>query len=206
MAVARASSTPRTAGAAGARGLIELLAIVPACTGRGTGLDAVGTSRPGSPWPRRSWPPRSAGTGLLQQLELKTYDARLRAVATGAGPAPPIALVLIDDHSIRQLEPIVGRWPWPRMVHAVLVDFLARGPATLVVYDVLFSEEAKGTSDIGGTTWTGAESDDALVAVGGQGRQRDPGRRGVERRSRRRHPERAATARRHPVARRRAGR
>ncbi len=100
---------------------------------------------------------------LLQQLELKTYDARLRAVATGEGPPPAIAQVLIDDHSIRQLEPMVGRWPWPRMVHAVLVDFLARGPATLVVYDVLFSEEAKGTSEIGGTTWTGAESDDALV-------------------------------------------
>ena len=102
-------------------------------------------------------------TGLLQQLELRTYDARLRAVATGEGPPPAIAQVLIDDHSIRQLEPIVGRWPWPRMVHAVLVDFLARGPATLVVYDVLFSEEAKGTADIGGTTWTGRESDDALV-------------------------------------------
>jgi len=101
---------------------------------------------------------------LLQTLELKTYDARLRAVATGAGPPPAIAQVLIDDHSIRQLEPIVGRWPWPRMVHAVLVDFLARGPATLVVYDVLFSEEAKGTADIGGTVWTGKESDDALVA------------------------------------------
>jgi adenylate cyclase len=84
-------------------------------------------------------------------------------VATGEGPPPAIAQVLIDDHSIRQLEPIVGRWPWPRMVHAVLVDFLARGPAKLVVYDVLFSEEAKGTADIGGTTWTGRESDDALV-------------------------------------------
>jgi CHASE2 domain-containing sensor protein len=72
-------------------------------------------------------------------------------------------MVLIDDHSIRQLEPVFGRWPWPRMAHAVLVDFLARGPATLVVYDVLFSEEATGTSDIGGTVWTGSESDDALV-------------------------------------------
>jgi adenylate cyclase len=102
-------------------------------------------------------------TGLLQQLELRTYDTRLRSVATGDGPPPAIAQVLIDDHSIRQLEPIVGRWPWPRMVHAVLVDYLARGPATLVVYDVLFSEEAKGTSEIGGTTWTGAESDEALV-------------------------------------------
>ena len=101
--------------------------------------------------------------GLLEKLELTTYDARMRAVATGEGASPQIALVLIDDHSIRQLEPLVGRWPWPRMVHAVLVNFLARGPARLVVYDVLFSEGDKGTTDIGGTVWTGAESDQALV-------------------------------------------
>ncbi len=101
--------------------------------------------------------------GLVQTLELKTYDARMRAVATGQGPAPPIAMVLIDDHSIRQLEPLVGRWPWPRMVHAVLVNFLARSPAKLVVYDVLFSEGDKASTDIGGTVWSGAESDQALV-------------------------------------------
>ncbi|MCC6988782.1 MAG: adenylate/guanylate cyclase domain-containing protein [Acidobacteria bacterium] len=101
--------------------------------------------------------------GLAQTLELKTYDARMRAVATGQGTPPQVAMVLIDDHSIRQLEPIVGRWPWPRMVHAVLVNVLARGPAKLVVYDVLFAESDKGTTDIGGTTWTGAESDQALV-------------------------------------------
>ncbi|HUU32948.1 MAG TPA: adenylate/guanylate cyclase domain-containing protein [Vicinamibacterales bacterium] len=101
--------------------------------------------------------------GLAQTLELKTYDARMRAVATGQGAASQVAMVLIDDHSIRQLEPLVGRWPWPRMVHAVLVNFLARGPAKLVVYDVLFSESDKGTTDIGGTVWTGAESDQALV-------------------------------------------
>ena len=34
-----------------------------------------------------------AQVGLLQTLELKTYDARLRVVATGAGPTPPIAMV-----------------------------------------------------------------------------------------------------------------
>ena len=101
--------------------------------------------------------------GLVQTLELKTYDARMRAVATGAGASPRIAMVLIDDHSIRQLEPLVGRWPWPRMVHAVLVNFLKRGPAKIVVYDVLFSEGDKATTEIGGTTWTGPESDQALV-------------------------------------------
>ena len=101
--------------------------------------------------------------GLAQTLELKTYDARMRAVATGQGTPPQVAMVLIDDHSIRQLEPLVGRWPWPRMVHAVLVNFLARGPAKLIVYDVLFAEGDKSTTDIGGTVWTGAESDQALV-------------------------------------------
>ncbi len=100
---------------------------------------------------------------LARTLELKTYDARMRAVATGGGAAPPVAMVLIDDHSIRQLEPLAGRWPWPRMVHAVLVNFLARGQARLVVYDVLFAEADKATTDIGGTAWTGAESDQALV-------------------------------------------
>jgi len=102
--------------------------------------------------------------GLLQTLELKTYDARVRAVATGEGTPPGIAMVLIDDHSIRQLEPAVGRWPWPRMLHGMLIDYLARGPAKLVVYDVQFSEADKATRDIMGTPWTGQESDDALVA------------------------------------------
>jgi len=101
--------------------------------------------------------------GLLQTLELKTYDARLRVVATGAGPTPAIAMVLIDDHSIRQLEPAVGRWPWPRLLHGMLIDYLARAPAKLVVYDVQFSEADKATREILGTPWTGQESDDALV-------------------------------------------
>lgn len=101
--------------------------------------------------------------GFLRTQELKTYDARLRAVATGAGAAPQVSLVLIDDHSIRQLEPAVGRWPWPRVVHSLLIDFLARGPAKLVVYDVQFGERDKGTAQILGTPWTGEESDAAFV-------------------------------------------
>lgn len=101
--------------------------------------------------------------GLLQTLELKTYDARLRTVATGGGASPDIALVLIDDHSIRELEGAVGRWPWPRLVHGLLVDFLARGPAKLVLYDILLAEADRGSHDVGGTTWSGADSDQALV-------------------------------------------
>jgi adenylate cyclase len=100
---------------------------------------------------------------LLQTLELKTYDARLRAVATGEGASPRIAMVLIDDHSLREMESVVGRWPWPRLVHGMLVDFLARGPAALVLYDILLSEADRGSHDAGGSVSSGAESDQALV-------------------------------------------
>lgn len=103
------------------------------------------------------------GAAGLSTLELKTYDARMRVVSTGAGAPPPVSLVLIDDNSIRQLEPVVGRWPWPRVVHSLLVDYLARGPAKVVAYDVLFSEADKGTANILGTEWSGADSDNALV-------------------------------------------
>jgi adenylate cyclase len=73
-------------------------------------------------------------------------------------------LVSIDDGSIRRLEPQVGRWPWPRVVHSYLLDYLARGPAKVIVYDVLFTERQQGSFQIDGTTWTGAESDRTLAS------------------------------------------
>ena len=51
------------------------------------------------------------------------------------------------------------------MVHAVLVDFLARGPGHAGrLRRAVQRGGRRARSDIGGTTWTGAESDDALVA------------------------------------------
>jgi adenylate cyclase len=35
---------------------------------------------------------------------------------------------------------VVGRWPWPRSVHADLIDFLSLGGAKAIVFDVLFTE------------------------------------------------------------------
>ncbi|MDP1568699.1 MAG: adenylate/guanylate cyclase domain-containing protein [Vicinamibacterales bacterium] len=104
--------------------------------------------------------------GLLpfaQTIELKTYDRRLAATAGPAIERDDIVLVTINDDSLQRLEPIVGRWPWPRLVHATLVDFLARAPAKLIVYDVLFAEADRRQFDLGGETWSGEESDAALV-------------------------------------------
>ncbi len=100
---------------------------------------------------------------FVETVERKTYDWRIQATADPASARRDIVLVAIDQASIRSLEPLVGRWPWPRMVHGSLVDFLARGPAKVVVYDVIFAERDRRSLTVGDRTWTGEESDRALV-------------------------------------------
>jgi adenylate cyclase len=100
---------------------------------------------------------------LLQSIELKTYDWRMRRTARPETARTDIALVEIDEYSLRNAEGLFGRWPWPRVAHSMIVDFLMRGPAKVVGYDVLLVQPDTHSFDIDGTTWTGKESDSALV-------------------------------------------
>ena len=102
-------------------------------------------------------------TPFVEAVELKTYDWRMRATAAPGQARPDIVLVAIDQSSIRRLEPVVGRWPWPRFIHGSLIDFLARAPAKAVVYDVIFAERDRRRFTVNGEEWTGEESDAALV-------------------------------------------
>jgi adenylate cyclase len=103
-------------------------------------------------------------TPLARTLEWKIYDLQLRGAASPAAARQDIVIVRIDERSIRELESFVGRWPWPRLVHAKLVDFLARGPARAVAYDVLFTErDRRRAFDVGPETWSGEESDAAFA-------------------------------------------
>ena len=95
---------------------------------------------PGSQPPRRSWPRPSAYSGSIRTIELKTYDLRVAATARPSAPSDAITLVAIDDDSIKRMEPLVGRWPWPRPVHATLIDYLSAGGAKVIAYDILFAE------------------------------------------------------------------
>ncbi|SFU21658.1 CHASE2 domain-containing protein [Paraburkholderia aspalathi] len=47
-----------------------------------------------------------------------------------------IVVLEIDNASIAQL----GRWPWPRSVHARLLEQIAKAKPAAVIYDVLFTE------------------------------------------------------------------
>jgi adenylate cyclase len=102
-------------------------------------------------------------TELLDNIEMITYDWRMRLTAQPDAPSDDIVLVSIDDDSVRRMAPLVGRWPWPRLVHASLIDYLTRAPAKVVVYDVLFTEPDLRRFDVGDEEWTGAESDRAFA-------------------------------------------
>jgi adenylate cyclase len=104
--------------------------------------------------------------GLLDftnRIELQTYDLRVAATARPSAPSNDVVLVAIDNDSIRRLEPQVGRWPWPRMIHAMVIDYLAAAGAKVIGYDILFTERDIRKFMIGDVEWTGAESDAVLV-------------------------------------------
>jgi eukaryotic-like serine/threonine-protein kinase len=75
-----------------------------------------------------------ANSDLMQSLERKAYD--LGVLATSRTPSDKIAVIAIDEQSIANL----GRWPWPRAIHARMLDVLAAGHAKVIGYTAFFFE------------------------------------------------------------------
>jgi adenylate cyclase len=105
-------------------------------------------------------------TRFARSIENTTYDWRVRTQPSFVPPESPVVIVDINESSVRALEPVVGRWPWPRLVHATAIDYLAAAGARVIAYDVLFLErEGRSETEINGQRVTGAQSDDALVTA-----------------------------------------
>ena len=75
-----------------------------------------------------------ASSDLMQSLERKAYD--LGVLASSRTPSDKIAVIAIDEQSIANL----GRWPWPREIHAKMVDILAAGHAKVIGHTAFFFE------------------------------------------------------------------
>ncbi len=75
------------------------------------------------------------GLTTLDRIGLLLFDSYQRA-APRAYEDAPVAVVDIDDESIRRL----GQWPWPRSDIAKLTDRLGQAGASVVAFDVVFSE------------------------------------------------------------------
>ncbi|AOW15160.1 serine/threonine protein kinase [Hydrogenophaga crassostreae] len=75
-----------------------------------------------------------AGTRLFTGLELQLYDTAISL--TPRLPSDRIAVIAIDDTSIAN----IGRWPWPREVHARLIDQLSAAGAKTIAHTAFFFE------------------------------------------------------------------
>ncbi len=80
------------------------------------------------------------GSNGLQSLELRSLDARFAARGIELPPSlDKIAIVGIDQNSLGR----VGQWPWPRALHARLIDKLKAAGARVIVIDIDFSDRQR---------------------------------------------------------------
>jgi CHASE2 domain-containing sensor protein/predicted Ser/Thr protein kinase len=86
---------------------------------------------------------RTIAPDPFQRLETAAYDWGVRA--TAAVPDDRIAIIDIDDAS---LEAMQERWPWPRNIHAALIERLHSAGAKVIAPAVFLSEaqEDAGTA------------------------------------------------------------
>ena len=70
----------------------------------------------------------------FQSLEREFYDWGVRS--TDRPSSDKVAVIAIDDASINNL----GRWPWPRDLHAELISRLQQGGAKVIGQTVFFLE------------------------------------------------------------------
>ena len=71
---------------------------------------------------------------FTERLDYILYDKAL--TASERPPPDDIVIVAIDNRSLQA----IGRWPWPRRIHARALDQLAKAGPRAVGYDVLFVE------------------------------------------------------------------
>ncbi|MBF0388630.1 MAG: adenylate/guanylate cyclase domain-containing protein [Desulfamplus sp.] len=75
------------------------------------------------------------------------YTIRASIVESFEGGKPEVddvVIVAIDAPSFQQLN---LRWPWPRTLHAQLVDILSSAGASAIAFDILFPEKSKDESE-----------------------------------------------------------
>jgi adenylate cyclase len=82
-------------------------------------------------------------TNALRQPELDTVDARFSIRGTQTTP-DDILVVAIDDVTFDELN---ARWPFPRSIHARVIDRLRRAGVKTIAYDVQFTEPTQPVQD-----------------------------------------------------------
>ena len=83
-------------------------------------------------------------TGVMNGLERQTVDARFSI--RGQQPPPKnIVVVQVDDVTFSDMPDV--QWPYPRHLHAQVIDRLRKDGAKVIAFDVQFSELSKPADD-----------------------------------------------------------
>jgi len=78
-----------------------------------------------------------------RRLELAEFDLLTRITAPKSLDVPMV-IVGIDDASFAELK---LQWPWPRNLHARLIDELRQAGAAVIAFDVVFAEPSYPVED-----------------------------------------------------------
>ncbi|OFZ54487.1 MAG: hypothetical protein A2428_00720 [Bdellovibrionales bacterium RIFOXYC1_FULL_54_43] len=83
----------------------------------------------------------------MERFEDATLDWRYRHFNRTTAMSDQVQIFDVDEITLKVLEPIYGRWPWPRRAHKEFIEFAATGQPEGVFFDIEFSESQKGTDD-----------------------------------------------------------
>lgn len=81
-------------------------------------------------------------SGALQKMEWQVDDLKSQLLRSDLHANKDVIILLVDEASLATLDPLVGRWPWPRSVWADILEFMSMGGAQGVAFDILFTERA----------------------------------------------------------------
>lgn len=80
------------------------------------------------------------GPGFLKRVEFLLSDRLLVQHAAYSQADERIVIVDVDDYSIETMSDYAGRWPWPRSIHAELIEMIHAAGARVLAFDIFFSE------------------------------------------------------------------
>lgn len=81
--------------------------------------------------------PSHPAAQVIERLENLSYDLRLKLKLLTHPISPQIAIIDIDDQSLKE----EGHWPWSRRKISLLVNQLKNEGAVIIAFDILFSEK-----------------------------------------------------------------
>jgi adenylate cyclase len=88
----------------------------------------------------------------IEELRLRAFDTFQR-IDPRIKTARPVRIIDIDDRSLAKY----GQWPWPRTQVAELVNALTKLGASVIAFDILFSEPDRLTPGVAAETIQGLD-------------------------------------------------